>query len=176
MRFTISVKIDNSFAFTLKSENAEVPRAKKRSPSYLRRQERRRLLKKKLVSSPAEPTNTREEDDTLNTREEDDTLEKGKYPRYPDGYYYCPIDYSTPEEESDNDKISLNLSPRHDTLAVLRCLRDPLNPTQMRPRWSQVERMIYGCWLLLNLIAGLGGKSAVNSIWKEPVVVLREIG
>ena len=111
MRFTISVKIDNSFAFTLKSENAEAPRAQKRSPSYLRRQERRRLLKKKLVSSPAEPTNTREEDDTLNTREEDDTLEKGKYPRYPDGYYYCPIDYSTPEEESDNDKISLDLSP-----------------------------------------------------------------
>ena len=42
--------------------------------------------------------------------------------------------------------------------------------------FSSWETSSIRCWLLLNLITGLGGKSAVNSIWKERVVCLRERG
>ena len=48
LRFSISVKIENSFVFQLQSKDAaKAPKANKRSPSYKRRQEKRRLLRKK---------------------------------------------------------------------------------------------------------------------------------
>ena len=92
MEFTISVKIDNSFEFKLKSQNSEAPRVKKRSPSYLRRQERRKFLKKKLVSSPAESMNTREESGANKCSTSEDLSDD--YIRDKDGYIigYLPAD------------------------------------------------------------------------------------
>ena len=45
--FSISVKIRDCFSFSLKSGKPQPQQAKKRSPSFYRRQERRRLLRKK---------------------------------------------------------------------------------------------------------------------------------
>ena len=61
LRFSISVKIENSFVFQLKSEDAaEALKVNKRSPSYKRRQERRKLLRKKTDSFPEKPMEPRE--------------------------------------------------------------------------------------------------------------------
>ena len=61
LKFSISVKIENSFVFQLKSEDAaEAPKVNKRSPSYKRRQERRKLLRKKTDSFPEKPMEPRE--------------------------------------------------------------------------------------------------------------------
>ena len=62
LRFSISVKIENSFVFQLKSEDAaEALKVNKRSPSYKRRQERRKILKKKADTVRKEPANIRDE-------------------------------------------------------------------------------------------------------------------
>ena len=106
MEFTISVKIDNSFEFKLKSQNSEAPRVKKRSPSYLRRQERRKFLKKKLVSSPAESMNTREESGANKCSTPEDLSDN--YIRDEHGYI---IGYLPSEDNSDTNNISLDLSP-----------------------------------------------------------------
>ena len=55
LQFSISVRIKNSFVFSLKSERSEPPQGQRRSPSYARRQERRKLLKKKTDSFPEDP-------------------------------------------------------------------------------------------------------------------------
>ena len=60
LRFSISVRIKNSFEFTLKSESPKPHQGKKRSPSYVRRQERRQLLRKKTESFPEEPMESRQ--------------------------------------------------------------------------------------------------------------------
>ena len=62
LRFSISVKIEDSFVFQLKSEDAaEAVKVNKRSPSYKRRQERRKNLKKMTDTVRKEPANTRDE-------------------------------------------------------------------------------------------------------------------
>ena len=48
-QFSISVRIKNSFVFSLKSESSEPPQGERRSPSYFRRQERRKLLKRRQI-------------------------------------------------------------------------------------------------------------------------------
>ena len=60
LQFSISVRIKNSFVFSLKSEKSGPSQGKRRSPSYGRRQERRKLLRKKTDPSPEEPMETRE--------------------------------------------------------------------------------------------------------------------
>ena len=60
MQFSISVRIKNSFQFSLKSESPKPHQGKRRSPSYVRRQERRKLLRKKTDSFPEEPMESRE--------------------------------------------------------------------------------------------------------------------
>ena len=47
--FSISVRIRDCFSFSLKSGKPQPHKAKKRSPSFYRRQERRRLLRKKNI-------------------------------------------------------------------------------------------------------------------------------
>ena len=58
-QFSISVRIKDSFVFSLKSEKPDPSQGKRRSPSYARRQLRRKLLKKKKTDSlpevPEEP-------------------------------------------------------------------------------------------------------------------------
>ena len=67
--FSISVKIENSFVFQLQSgkEAATASKKTKRAPSYKRRQERRKLLKKKLDTIREKSVNT---SDTVSSTEE----------------------------------------------------------------------------------------------------------
>ena len=60
MQFSISVRIKNSFQFSLKSESPQTHQGKRRSPSYVRRQERRKLLRKKTDSIPEGPMESRQ--------------------------------------------------------------------------------------------------------------------
>ena len=64
--FSISVRIKDSFAFSLKSGKSETHQGKKRSPSFYRRQERRKLLKKKnadtSLEQPLETMEAKEKD------------------------------------------------------------------------------------------------------------------
>ena len=60
LQFSISVRIKNSFVFSLKSEKSGPSQGTRRSPSYARRQERRKLLRKKMDSFPEEPMEPRE--------------------------------------------------------------------------------------------------------------------
>ena len=64
--FSISVRIRDCFSFSLKSGKPQPQQAKKRSPSFYRRQERRRLLRKKnkdlSLEEPRETTQAKEED------------------------------------------------------------------------------------------------------------------
>ena len=61
LRFSISVKIENSFVFQLESKDAATaPKANKRSPSDKRRQEKRKLLRKKSDTFRKKPVNTRD--------------------------------------------------------------------------------------------------------------------
>ena len=61
LSFSISVKIENSFVFQLQSgkEAATASKKTKRAPSYKCRQERRKLLKKKLDTIREKSVNTR---------------------------------------------------------------------------------------------------------------------
>ena len=71
MQFSISVKIENSFVFTLESEkSSEAQKAKRRSPSYQKRQEKRKLLRKKSVSFPRDPAESKEVAVQTETEEE----------------------------------------------------------------------------------------------------------
>ena len=69
LSFSISVKIENSFVFQLQSgkDAATAPKTNKRGPSYKRRQERRKLLRKKLDTIREKPVNTT---DTVSSTEE----------------------------------------------------------------------------------------------------------
>merc|ERR1711872_37109 len=64
--FSISVRIKDSFSFSLKSGKPQDKKGKKRSPSFYRRQERRRLLRKKnkdlSLEEPRETPQAKEED------------------------------------------------------------------------------------------------------------------
>ena len=60
LQFDISVRIKNSFVFSLKSEKFGPSQGTRRSPSYARRQERRKLLRKKSDVFPEEPMESRE--------------------------------------------------------------------------------------------------------------------
>jgi len=64
--FSISVRIRDCFSFSLKSGKPQPHKAKKRSPSFYRRQERRRLLRKKnkdlSLEEPRETPQAKEED------------------------------------------------------------------------------------------------------------------
>ena len=64
--FSISVRIRDCFSFSLKSGKPQPQQAKKRSPSFYRRQERRRLLRKKnkdlSLEEPRETPQAKEED------------------------------------------------------------------------------------------------------------------
>ena len=60
LQFSISVRIKNSFVFSLKSEKSGPSQGTRRSPSYVRRQERRKLLRKKTDSFPEKPMEPRE--------------------------------------------------------------------------------------------------------------------
>ena len=60
LQFDISVRIKNSFVFSLKSEKFGPSQGTRRSPSYARRQERRKLLRKKRDVFPEEPMESRE--------------------------------------------------------------------------------------------------------------------
>ena len=55
-KYTFSLNLEGSFSFSLSSEKAVLPRTKKRSPSYMRRQLRRKadLLNNRSGLSPAE--------------------------------------------------------------------------------------------------------------------------
>ena len=71
MQFSISVKIENSFVFTLESEkSSEAQKAKRRSPSYQKRQEKRKLLRKKSVSFPRDPAESKDVAVQTETEEE----------------------------------------------------------------------------------------------------------
>ena len=52
--FSISVRIRDCFSFSLKSGKPQPQQAKKRSPSFYRRQERRKLLRKKSTDPSRE--------------------------------------------------------------------------------------------------------------------------
>ena len=54
------MRIKNSFVFSLKSEKFGPSQGTRRSPSYARRQERRKLLRKKSDVFPEEPMESRE--------------------------------------------------------------------------------------------------------------------
>ena len=61
LRFFMSVKTENSFVFQLESKDAATaPKANKRSPSDKRRQEKRKLLRKKSDTFREKPGNTRD--------------------------------------------------------------------------------------------------------------------
>ena len=64
--FSISVRIRDCFSFSLKSGKPQPQQAKKRSPSFYRRQERRRLLRKKntdhSLEEPRETPQAKEKD------------------------------------------------------------------------------------------------------------------
>ena len=64
--FAISVRIRDCFSFSLKSGKPQPQQAKKRSPSFYRRQERRKLLKKKnkdcSLEEPRETPQAKEKD------------------------------------------------------------------------------------------------------------------
>ena len=64
--FSISVRIRDCFSFSLKSGKPQPQQAKKRSPSFYRRQERRRLLRKKntdhSLEDPRETPQAKEKD------------------------------------------------------------------------------------------------------------------
>ena len=64
--FSISVRIRDCFSFSLKSGKPQPHKAKKRSPSFYRRQERRRLLRKKntdhSLEEPRETPQAKEKD------------------------------------------------------------------------------------------------------------------
>ena len=64
--FSISVRIRDCFSFSLKSGKPQPQQAKKKSPSFYRRQERRRLLRKKntdpSLEKPRETPQVTEED------------------------------------------------------------------------------------------------------------------
>ena len=64
--FSISVRIKDSFSFSLKSGKPQDKKGKKRSPSFYRRQERRKLLKKKnkdcSLEQPRETPQAKEKD------------------------------------------------------------------------------------------------------------------
>merc|ERR1711872_1011765 len=64
--FSISVRIKDSFSFSLKSGKPQDKKGKKRSPSFYRRQERRKLLKKKnkdcSLEEPRETPQAKEKD------------------------------------------------------------------------------------------------------------------
>merc|ERR1712012_698720 len=64
--FSISVRIKDSFSFSLKSGKPQDKKGKKRSPSFYRRQERRKLLKKKKkdcsLEEPRETPQAKEKD------------------------------------------------------------------------------------------------------------------
>ena len=60
LQFSISVRIKNSFVFSLKREKSGPSQGTRRSPSYARRQERRKPLRKKADSFPEEPMEPRE--------------------------------------------------------------------------------------------------------------------
>ena len=66
--FSISVRIRDCFSFSLKSGKPQPQQAKKKSPSFYRRQERRRLLRKKNKDHPLE-----EPRETPQAKEEKDT-------------------------------------------------------------------------------------------------------
>ena len=70
LSFSISVKIENSFVFQLQSKDAaKAPKANKRSPSYKRRQERRRLLRKKSDTFREKPVSMNTRDTATSTEE-----------------------------------------------------------------------------------------------------------
>ena len=73
--FSISVRIKDSFAFSLKSGKSETHQGKKRSPSFYRRQERRKLLKKKNADTSLEQPL---EEDLLRKRSEQSPAEKAE--------------------------------------------------------------------------------------------------
>ena len=64
--FSISVRIKDSFSFSLKSGKPQDKKGKKRSPSFYRRQERRKLLKKKnkdcSLEQPLETPESKQKD------------------------------------------------------------------------------------------------------------------
>ena len=97
LHFSISVRIKNSFEFTLKSESPKPHQGKKRSPSYVHRQERRKLLKKKTESFPEEPMEQTNNDSSLNLSP------------HPDSGLFANREESEEEESSSadsNDSVS----------------------------------------------------------------------
>ena len=74
--FSISVRIRDCFSFSLKSGKPQPHKAKKRSPSFYRRQERRRLLKKKNIDPSLEQPR-----ETFQAKEKDtDSLDINPHP------------------------------------------------------------------------------------------------
>ena len=74
--FSISVRIGDCFSFSLKSGKPQPHKAKKRSPSFYRRQERRRLLKKKNIDPSLEQPR-----ETFQAKEKDtDSLDINPHP------------------------------------------------------------------------------------------------
>ena len=69
---------------------------------------------------------------------------------------YGAARHSTPEEESDNDKISLDLKPH--LTGHPGCAEVSEGSVEFDPDETKME-------------AGLGWKCSVNSIYKEPVIV-----
>jgi len=84
-KFSFSLKLEGSFSFSLQSENVVSPRTKKRrSPSYMRRQQRRKadLLKKRSGPSPADKAagNHKEEAAAVDTSSPLNLCPKPVYP------------------------------------------------------------------------------------------------
>ena len=74
--FSISVRIRDCFSFSLKSGKPQPQQAKKRSPSFYRRQERRRLLRKKNTDPSLEQPR-----ETFQAKEKDtDSLDLNPHP------------------------------------------------------------------------------------------------
>ena len=112
-KFNFSLKLEGSFSFSLQSENAVHPRTKKRSsPSYMRRQQRRKadLLKKRSRLSPGENSsefsppaekaagNHQEEAAAVDTSSPLNLCPKPIYPRISTGSVETEDDYDEIQE------------------------------------------------------------------------------
>ena len=114
-KFSFSLKLEGSFSFSLQSENAVLPRTKKRfSPSYMRRQQRRRadLLKKRSGLCPAEIAagNQQEEAAAVDTSAPLNLCPKPVYPKI-SGSVETEDDYDEIQEWAAGGTVTENSVP-----------------------------------------------------------------
>ena len=125
--FSISVRIKDCFSFSLKSGKPQPQQAKKRSPSFYRRQERRRLLRKKNTDPSMEQFR-----ETLQAKEKDtDSLDLNPHP---------DMDLFGLKENSEKNHLVLEV--RQEEMPVVDIKRQRL---KIQMTWTQ---MATGKWWL----------------------------